>query len=93
MKRHSPIARQAARGLAASGAFAALAFTPTVQAADWSDTALSLRYGTTFAEPFDNDANGRRVDIAKDILALTNVTGFKYGSTFNQRRLPAVRPQ
>jgi hypothetical protein len=53
-----------------------------VHAADWSDTSLSLRYGTTFAEPFDNNADGSRKDIKKAILALTNVTGYKYGSTF-----------
>ena len=82
MERHSPIAgRRGLRAIAIS-AFAGLAFTPVVQAADWSDTALSLRYGTAFAEPYDNDANGKRVDIKKAILALTNVTGYKYGSTF-----------
>jgi nucleoside-specific outer membrane channel protein Tsx len=82
MHRHSPIpSRTGLRALAIS-AFAGLAFTPMVQAADWSDTALSVRYGTTFAEPYDNDANGKRVDIAKTILALTNVTGYKYGTTF-----------
>jgi hypothetical protein len=57
-------------------------FTPMVHAADWSDTALSLRYGTQFAEPFDNKADGSRRDIKKAILALTNVTGYKYGTTF-----------
>ena len=82
MKRHSPIASKAALGAVAISAFAGLSFTPMVQAADWSDTALSLRYGTDFAEPYDNDSNGKRVNITKEILALTNVTGFKYGSTF-----------
>jgi len=82
MKRHSPIASRTGLGAVAISAFAGLAFTPVVQAADWSDTALSLRYGTSFAEPYDNDTNGKRVDITKEILALTNVTGFKYGSTF-----------
>ena len=82
MKPHSPIASRTGLGAIAISAFAGLAFTPMVQAADWSDTALSLRYGTDFAEPFDNDANGKREDIKKAILALTNVTGYKYGSTF-----------
>ena len=82
MKRHSPIAGRTGLAAAAISALAGLAFTPMVQAADWSDTALSLRYGSTFAEPYDNDANGKRVDITKEIIALTNVTGFKYGSTF-----------
>ena len=49
MKRHSPIASRAGLGAVAISAFAGLAFTPVVQAADWSDTALSLRYGSTFA--------------------------------------------
>ena len=82
MKRHSPIASKAALGAVAISAFAGLSFTPMVQAADWSDTALSLRYGTDFAEPYDNDSNGKRVNITTEILALTNVTGYKYGSTF-----------
>ncbi len=82
MKRLSPIAGRTGPAAAAISAFACLAFTPMVRAADWSDTALSLRYGTTFAEPYDNDSNGKRVDITKEIVALTNVTGFKYGTTF-----------
>jgi len=82
MKRHSPIAGRTGPAAAAISAFACLAFTPMVQAADWSDTALSLRYGTDFAEPYDNNADGKRVNISKEIIALTNVTGFKYGTTF-----------
>jgi hypothetical protein len=82
MKRHSPIASRTGPAAAAISAFAGLAFTPMVQAADWSDTALSLRYGTDFAEPYDNNADGKRVNIAKEIIALTNVTGYKYGGTF-----------
>lgn len=82
MERHSPIASKTRLAALAISAFAGAAFTPMVQAADWSDTALSLRYGSTFAEPYDNDANGKRVDISKKILALTNVTGYKYGTTF-----------
>ena len=82
MKRQSPFASRSGLAAVAISAFAGLAFTPMVQAADWSDTALSFRYGTSFAEPYDNDANGKRVDIKKAILALTSVTGFKYGTTF-----------
>ena len=82
MKRQSPFARSTLARAVAICAFAGLTFTPMVRAADWSDTALSLRYGTTFAEPYDNDADGSRTDIKKAILALTNVTGYKYGSTF-----------
>ena len=82
MKTVSPIAGRTGLASVVIGAFAGLAFTPMVRAADWSDTALSLRYGTQFAEPYDNDADGSRTDIAKTILAFTNVTGYKYGSTF-----------
>jgi nucleoside-specific outer membrane channel protein Tsx len=82
MKHQSPIASRTGLAAVAISAFAGLAFTPMVRAADWSDTALSLRYGSSFAEPYDNDANGKRVDITKAILALTNVTGYKYGTTF-----------
>ena len=64
-------------------AAAALALAAgSAQAADWSDTALSLRYGTDFAEPFDNNADGSRTDIKKAILALTHASGYKYGSVF-----------
>ncbi len=82
MKHQAPIASRTGLAAVAISAFSGLAFTPMVQAADWSDTALSLRYGTTFAEPYDNDANGKREDITKGIIALTNVTGYKYGTTF-----------
>lgn len=47
-----------------------------VQAADWSDTSISYRYGNKFAEPFG--AN----DITKNIVALTNASGYKYGTNF-----------
>jgi nucleoside-specific outer membrane channel protein Tsx len=46
------------------------------QAADWSDTSIGYRYGTTFAEPFNNQ------DISKNILNLTHVSGYKYGTNF-----------
>lgn len=48
----------------------------TAIAAEWSDTAISWRYGTTFAEPFINQ------DIKKNIIALTHVSGYKYGTNF-----------
>ncbi len=65
------------------GAAALLAATSVAsQAADWSDTALSLRYGTAFHEPFDLKADGSAKDIAKDILGLTHVSGYKYGTNF-----------
>jgi hypothetical protein len=51
-------------------------FSANVQAADWSDTSLSWRYGTKFAEPFNNQ------DISKNIYGLTHVSGYKYGVNF-----------
>jgi hypothetical protein len=48
----------------------------TAQAADWSDTSLSYRYGTKFAEPFNNQ------DITKNIVNLSHVSGYKYGKNF-----------
>ncbi len=56
--------------------------TGAATAADWSDTSLSLRYGTSFAEPYDNNTDGSRKDIKKAILALTHASGYKYGSNF-----------
>jgi len=47
-----------------------------VQAADWSDTYIGYRYGTKFAEPFG------ATDISKDIVNLSHVSGFKYGTNF-----------
>lgn len=46
------------------------------QAADWSDTALTYRFGNKFAEPFGS------TDITKNILGLTHVSGYKYGTNF-----------
>jgi nucleoside-specific outer membrane channel protein Tsx len=46
------------------------------QAADWSDTSLSYRYGTKFAEPFNNN------DITKNIVNFSSVSGYKYGKNF-----------
>jgi len=47
-----------------------------VHAADWSDTSLSYRYGTKFAEPFNDN------DISKNIFNLSHVSGYKYGKNF-----------
>jgi hypothetical protein len=56
---------------------AALAAIGSVaHAADWSDTALSERYGQNFCEPY----NG--CGIGKHILNLTNVSGYAYGTNF-----------
>jgi len=48
----------------------------TVCAADWSDTAISWRYGTRFAEPYNPE------HIKKHIFALTHASGYKYGSNY-----------
>lgn len=45
-------------------------------AADWSDTYIGYRYGTKFAEPFNSE------DISKNILNLSHVSGYKYGTNF-----------
>jgi hypothetical protein len=46
------------------------------QAADWSDTAISWRYGQTFREPFNPD------NISKHVFALTHASGYKYGANY-----------
>ena len=45
-------------------------------AADWSDTYIGYRYGTKFAEPFND------TDISKSIFNLNHVSGYKYGTNF-----------
>ncbi|CAN5863880.1 hypothetical protein BH11PSE8_BH11PSE8_05050 [soil metagenome] len=59
-----------------------LAASGATQAADWSDTSLGIRYGTTFSEPYDNNTDGSRKDIKKAIVSLTHADGYKYGSNF-----------
>ncbi|WP_377700986.1 outer envelope protein [Pseudoduganella sp. UC29_71] len=61
--------------LAAYATFALLG-AGAAQAVDWSDTALSYRYGTHFAEPFNP------ADIKKNILNLSHVNGYAYGKNF-----------
>ncbi|HBZ05108.1 MAG TPA: outer envelope protein [Massilia sp.] len=60
--------------LAAGAAF--LLAASAAQAADWSDTSISWRYGTRFAEPYNPE------HISKHIFALTHASGYKYGSNF-----------
>jgi nucleoside-specific outer membrane channel protein Tsx len=48
----------------------------SAQAADWSDTALTYRYGNKYAEPYG------ATDISKSIIGLTHASGYKYGSNF-----------
>jgi nucleoside-specific outer membrane channel protein Tsx len=45
-------------------------------AAEWSDTSIGYRYGTKFAEPFNNQ------DIKKNIFNLEHVSGYKYGTNY-----------
>lgn len=45
-------------------------------AADWSDTSLSYRYGTKFAEPYNSE------DITKHVVNFSHVSGYKYGKNF-----------
>ncbi|WP_298831778.1 outer envelope protein [uncultured Piscinibacter sp.] len=66
MNKRSPITLGAALALL-SGAAAA---------ADWSDTSIGYRYGTKFAEPFNSE------DISKNIVNLTHVSGYAYGTNF-----------
>ena len=67
---------------AALSVFAGVLAAPSAHAADWSDTSLSVRYGSKFAEPFDNNPDGSRKDIKKVIGALTHADGYKYGTNF-----------
>lgn len=55
---------------------AILALGASAQAAEWSDTSLSYRYGNTFAEPFNDK------DISKSIINLSSISGYKYGTNF-----------
>lgn len=71
--------RTSAAALAATvGVVAVLAASvvPPAAAADWSDTAISWRYGQRFREPFNPS------DIKKNIFALTHASGYKYGSNY-----------
>ncbi len=45
-------------------------------AATFSDTYIGYRYGSEFAEPFNNN------NISKSIVNLSNVSGYKYGTNF-----------
>jgi hypothetical protein len=60
----------------AASAAALMLLSGVAPAADWSDTSISYRYGTRFAEPFNGN------DISKHIFALTHASGYKYGSNY-----------
>lgn len=63
-----------AAALAAAGALALP--DSAARAADWSDTAISWRYGTRFREPVNPS------DIKKHIFALTHSSGYRYGTNY-----------
>jgi hypothetical protein len=58
-----------------AGALAATTMQPAA-AADWSDTSIGWRYGTKFAEPFNNQ------DIKKNIISFTHASGYAWGTNF-----------
>jgi nucleoside-specific outer membrane channel protein Tsx len=65
------------RFLKQGAALAILAACGSVaQAADWSDTSISYRYGEKFAEPVNDK------DISKSIINLSSISGYKYGTNF-----------
>src|ERR1700710_870206 len=69
-------------GVAAACLSLGAALAPLAHGADWADTSVGVRYGTKFAEPYDNNANGSRVDIKKTVLHIPHLDGQKYGSNF-----------
>lgn len=81
IRRHRPHAKAVRRALRGT-AFTALAAAGSAHAFDFSDTSISVRYGTHFAEPYVNNADGSRRNISKTIVGLTHVDGYKYGSNF-----------
>jgi len=68
--------RTSAAVLAAIGFLGFAAAAVPAAAADWSDTAISWRYGQRFREPYNP------ADIKKHIFALTHASGYKYGSNY-----------
>lgn len=59
-----------------AAAWCLLAASGAAGAADWSDTAISWRYGTRFREPVNPS------DIKKHIFALTHASAYQYGSNY-----------
>lgn len=64
------------RSLAAAAMIGCALVSASASAAEWSDTSISWRHGSRFAEPFNTQS------ISKDIYALTHVSGYKYGTNF-----------
>jgi nucleoside-specific outer membrane channel protein Tsx len=64
------------RKLTTAACTALLCCAAPAGAVDWSDNAISYRYGTRFAEPFNPE------HIKKHIAAFTHASGYKYGSNY-----------
>lgn len=60
---------------------AVLVSAASAHAADWSDTSISYRY-VAKESAFVVDPAGNKVDVAKNIVALTHISGYKYGTNF-----------
>jgi hypothetical protein len=76
MSERTRAAAFAATGFLAVAATIAATVALPAAAADWSDTAISWRYGQRFREPFNP------ADIKKHVFALTHASGYKYGSNY-----------
>lgn len=63
------------------GLAVAIACAAGAHAADWSDTSIGYRY-ISKEGAFVADANNNKVDVAKQIVALSHISGYKYGSNF-----------
>jgi nucleoside-specific outer membrane channel protein Tsx len=59
----------------------AMSCSAAVSAADWSDTSVNYRY-IAKESGFIVDAAGNKVDVAKHIVSLEHISGFKYGSNY-----------
>src|ERR1700730_852365 len=55
---------------------AAAAGMQQANALDWSDTSIGDRYGTKFAEPYNNQ------DISKNIVNITHADGYMWGTNY-----------
>lgn len=59
----------------------AMASGVAAQAADWSDTSINYRY-IAKESGFVTDAAGNKIDVAKNIVSLEHISGYKYGSNY-----------
>lgn len=64
------------------GMLLSIFFCSNSNAATWSDTFVTYRYGNNFSEPFKNNIDGSKVDISKNIFSLTHLNGYKYGTNY-----------